>query len=513
MTEATGINTVPEIVWNDDEILRPGMDFKEGVVYVTIPAIINETVTVGRGKSERQQIKPVHGLACVTSDRRQFPFNQENVATLGFSYPPHVMVPLDRRWSSTGIRVFLGQRENPIAPAVLHDGLRSIYEEYIEFANENYYDVMPLFIMGSYLFRLYKSLGYIHFNGSAASGKSQNLRILDALAFNTAWASSMSSAALYRSLAGNPGTVCIDEAEGWEGERGEELRRILNAGYLDGSTVKRAEKGQNDQFIVASFESYGPKAIASINPLDAVIGSRCLIVAMRPAIRIIREFDKDDPRWQTLRDRLYIWMMTHGPAVARRIEAWNETIRFDRCPTLVGRQWQITQMYLTLADYIDSFDHGTRCAKLIAFFIEYFDSLQRQQDAGDRIRLLLRVLPEVLRTKTAFDGGWYHIKTVHEIMATYIEEDAKEYYKTRSVSKHLEVLSFKKRRASKQGQQVWLDADQIRQEFRQRRVEPVEEDKQWFLGEIEYVPADDEPVPPAGQSDNLWAGLVQEEEE
>lgn len=507
----TDTSAVPEIVWDDIDTLRPGMDFKDGLTYVTIPARINVIKTVGRGQSAKEVVETMPWLACIRSDRTQFAYTPENVEKLGFSYPDHVIAEKTRRWSFQSIINYLDGNEPAPDPVRLFASIRKVYEQYVEFAREEYYDVMPLFVMGTYIFRLYSSLGYLHFNGTAASGKSQNLRILEALAFNTAWASSMSSAALYRSLAGHPGTVCIDEAEGWEGERGEELRRILNAGYLDGSTVKRAEKGKNDNFIVASFESYGPKAIASINPLDAVIGSRCLIVAMRPAVRIIREFDKDDPRWQQQRDQLYLWLMHHGPAIAEVIGEWNETIRFQRAPGLIGRQWQITQLYLTLADFIDRHDGGNRCDRLIAFFMEYFEALQKQQDASDRIRLVLRTLPEVLRTKHAFDDGWYHIKTIHEVVTQYIEDDAKDYYKTRNVSKHLEVLGFRERRAHKQGQQVRLTAEAIRQEFKQRRVEAAEEDKAWLAGDVEYDPVRSQDDARRAHTADLWAERYDED--
>jgi hypothetical protein len=516
MVDATEVaNLAPEIVWDDIDVLRPGMDFKNGVVYVTIPARINVKKTVGRGKSAVEVIETIPWLACVTSQRHQFGFTEENVTALGFSYPDHVILENNRRWSKESIQAFVDGNETAPNPVTLFEGLRDVYEQYVEFSREDYYDLMPLFIMGTYIFRLYKSLGYIHFNGTAASGKSQNLRILEALAFNTAWASSMSSAALYRSLAGHPGTVAIDEAEGWEGERGEELRRILNAGYLDGSTVKRAEKGKLDNFVVASFESYGPKAIASINPLDAVIGSRCLIVEMRPAIRTIREFDKDDTRWPRLRDRLYLWMMNYATQMQEVILEWNDTIRFQRAPGLVGRQWQITQLYVTIADFLDRQDGGTRCDRLITFFNEYFESLQRQQDSTDRIRLVLRSLPEVLRTKRPFEpeghAGWFHIKTVHEVVTAYIEDDAKDYFKSRTVSKHLMVLGFKKRRPHKQGPQVWLDPEQIRSEFRQRRVEPAEEDKPWLAGEIEYAANEATDNASRDAQDDLWANMADEE--
>jgi len=195
------------------------------------------------------------------------------------------------------------------------------------------------------------------------------------------------------------------------------------------------------------------------------------------------------------------------------VREWNDVLRFERSPLLVGRQWQITQLYCVLADYLDRRDGGNRVERLVTFFDEYFVSLQKQQDASDRIRLVLRVLPEVLRTKASQEGGWFHIKTVHEVVIGYLEEDAKEYYKTRSVSKHLEVLGFRKRRASKQGQQVWLDADAIRSEFRQRRVEPAEDDKAWLDGTVEYDILETAITTRTNQAkDDLWASMAEQEE-
>jgi len=485
---SVGAEVIEEIDWGDVVTLKPGVDFHDGVTYFTLPTRLNVQREVKRGKKVEVLTEKVDGLAVITSDGAQFAYNAENLAKIGFSMPEHVTLDKNRRWSREGILEFLSGDFNTPNPLTLHTGLRKVYEQYIEFAREEYYDVLPLFIMGSYLYRLFKSTGYIHFNGTAASGKSQNLRILEALALNTVWASSMSAAALYRQIAGFPGVVLLDEAEGWEGERGEELRRILNAGYLDGSTVRRAEKGKNDTFQVVSFESYGPKAIASINPLDYVIGSRCLIVAMRPAIRTIPEFNKDDGRWQRLRDRLYLFAMTHAQHIDRLVDEWNDHIRAERAPLLLGRQWQITQMYVVLADYLDKQNGGDLCNRLIAFFNEYFVDLQKQQDATDRIRIVLKCLPRVLATKLPEDGGWYTIKAIHEEVIDKLEADAADYYKTRTLGKHLDVLGFKKKRSKKGGTQVWLDPDAVRTEFNQRRVEPYDEDMKWLAGEVDYEP-------------------------
>jgi hypothetical protein len=509
--EEAGLLLEDDVSWDEVDILRPGMDFKQGMTFVTMPAWLQVKKEVGAGKKAKTVVERQLGLAAVTSAGGRFAYTKEVVEKLGFGYPDNVIVPDERRWTGPSIEAFRSGDSEPPAPPALFNDIRKVYETYVEFAREEYYDVMTLFVMGSYMFRLFKSLGYIHFNGTAASGKSQNLNILRALAFNTSWASSMSSAALYRSLAGHPGTVCIDEAEGWEGERGEELRRILNSGYLDGSTVKRVEKGPGDRFMVAAFEAYGPKAIASINPLDAVIGSRCIVVGMRPALRKITEFDHSDPRWQALRDRLYLWLMFYAPQVSERIEEWNKETRFTRAPNLISRHWQITQMYTILADFIDSVDGGDRAERLIAFFTEYFQEAQRQQDATDRIRLVLRCLPRVLARYAPVDEGYFYLKTIHEVVSEYIEEDAKEYFKTRTVSKHLETLGFKKRRPHKQGQQVWLDPSVVRQEFKQRRVEPDPEDVAWLAGEVNYEPGYQQKGTATKTVDDLWSDIADTE--
>lgn len=500
-----GVDVVPEIIWDDIEILRPGVDYRDGVTYFTIAAKVNLPVTKGRGDKATTTLVLTDHLVAVTSDGRQFPYDAERVGELGYGFPNHVMLPNERRWSQESIRAFLKGNETIPDPVTLHGGLRNVYEEYVEFAKPEYYDILPLFIMGSYLFRLFDAVGYIHFNGTAASGKSQNLSIIKALAFNPVWAASMSASALYRQIAGMPGTVLIDEAEGFDGERGEELRRILNAGYLDGSTVIRTERGKNDVFQNVHFESFGPKVIAGIAPLDSVIGSRCLIVAMRPALRTIQTFSHKDNRWQRLRDRLYLWAMYHMDGVAETIAEWRDYKAEQRAPALRSRQWQITQMYVVLADYLDKQDGGDRADRLIQFFNDYFSDLQRQQDATDRIRIVLRSLPRVLERHAPHEGGWFYLKTIHEVVSDYLEEDAKEYFKTRTVSKHLDVLGFRKKRAHKQGSQIWVEPEAVRQELRQRQVEPYPEDAAWLAGEVEYTHYEEPEPEPELNTRLLWA--------
>jgi hypothetical protein len=511
--QAKGFTAVDEFAWDDIDVLRPGTDYKNGITYLTVPMMLNNLKTVGKGKGAKEEFVKELGIGCITSERRHFKYTKERVEAKGFNYPRTVVQPEKSRWSKESMKSFLSGEYTEPDPVALFTGIRTVYEEYIEFADQEYYDMMPLFIMGSYMFRLFSAIGYVHFNGTAASGKSQNLNIIDALGFNTIWSSSMSEASLFRTIAGNPGVVCVDEAEGFDGERGENLRRILNAGYLDGSTATRTEKGANDSFVVVPYEVYGPKAIASINPLDMVLGSRCVIVAMRPALRVIPGFERSNPRWPVIRDRLYLWMMLNQAKIKGLVDQWNELTRFERAKDLRSRQWQITQSYIVLADYLDRHDGGTRCERLIAFFTAYFSAREKQADATDRIRLVLRTLPRVLSTVHPYDEHFYPLKTIHEVVSQYLEDDAKEYFKTRTLSKYLDVLGFKTRRPHKQGQQIWLTEEDVRQEFLQRRVETEPEDAAWLRGEVQYrmTPAAEATGIPKS-TDDLWASMADEEE-
>lgn len=503
-----GITVVDEFDWSDIDILRPGTDYKNGVTYVTVPMLLNQIKTVGKGKAAKEETVKVQGIGCITSEGKHFPYTPERVADNGFSYPSSVVTPTVRRWSAESMREFIRGEHTPSNPLALYKAIRDVFEEYVEYSRPEYYEMMPLFVMASYHFRLFHAIGYIHFNGTRSSGKSTNLSVIKELAFNAMHTSNISAASLFRTIAGNPGVVCVDEAEGFDGERGEELRRILNSGYSQSGTVQRTEK-ENDVFIVKTYETYGPKAIAGIAPLDDVIGSRCIIVAMRPMIRAIPDFNMYNPRWQVIRDRLYIWMMTEQKTIKGLIDDWTEIIHNERCPNITGRSWQITQQYIIFADYLDRIDNGDRCDRMIKFFEEYFVEQQKQQDATDRIRLVLRCLPRVLATVHPEDEHFYPLKNIHEVVSAYLEEDQREYFRTRTLGKHLDVLGFKRRRAHKQGQQVWLDPQQVRQEFLQRRVETDPEDVAWLKGEVEYTVS---PMTQPTSSDSVWASLEEEPE-
>jgi hypothetical protein len=92
----------------------------------------------------------------------------------------------------------------------------------------------------------------------------------------------------------------------------------------------------------------------------------------------------------------------------------------------------------------------------------------------------------VLSTKAAHPGNLYSIKDIHEVVSTYLEEDQREYVKTKHIAKNLDALGFKNKVRAAGGLRVMLAEDDVRHEFRQRRVDPFDEDTDWLDGKATY---------------------------
>ena len=477
-----------DIDWEPKVTLRPGMDFKDGRAYYTVPLLRN-LITMSKGKDP----EPIHYKEMQTyvipSTGKAFWYDEENLDLQGYVPISTMFQEKESRWSLPSVKAFLDGKAPTVPTSDLFTEVRNIYTTYVEYADEMYYDIMSLYMMYTYIFRLFESTGYIHFNGTMASGKSRNLAILNALAFNSVWAASMSAASLYRKLDGSPGTTLLDESEGFDGERGEDLRRVLNAGYKDGSKVTRTEKsGKLERFTPVEYEVFGPKALASIKEMEPVIQSRCLVVAMRPAIRELPEFETKSTHWAPVRDRLYLWAINNAAAIAALALEWRESKHERLAPKLMGRGWETTGQLVILADFVGGDEFAER---LIEFLNVYFAKNQESQDATDRLRTTLRCLPRVLATKQPHPTHLYSSKDIHEVITSFMEEDQTEYFKTKHAVSNLAVLGFKHKVRASGGLQVELNEDAVRAEFRQRRVEPFEEDIPWLAGDICYQ---DQPV-------------------
>ncbi len=466
------------ILWDETSTLMPGTEWRDNHLWLTVPARIPAERKLGRGKNAETETYIKHTTLLLRDDYFVCEYTRENIEKLGYEFPPVYSHELNPRWSRTDMRDFLTNRTGSPKGADIHRDLRSVYMEYIEFADPIFYELLPLYIMASYVFRIFNSIGYLHFNGTAASGKTQNLKLLQAFSLNTQLVSSISQSALFRSIASSPGLLCLDEAETFSTEQGQELSKLLRSGYQRGGSVRRTERMPDDAFMPVEYPVYSPKAIASINVHDPVLTSRCIVVPMMPALRRIAEFNAENPAWQTIRDQLYRWALIHGPDVAMAEREWNTTKRHEAVPDLMARQWQVSQQYFIVADAIG---RGDLIAPMTTFFGTYYAKQQALVNDTDRLRLVLRSLPEVIRTKApGYGEDYYALKEIHEVISNHLESDDLEYFKSRNASKMLRTLDFTETRQTRGGLHFRLNRQIVKEKLEHRQIEPFEDDINWF---------------------------------
>lgn len=176
----------------------------------------------------------------------------------------------------------------------------------IDFYNPDDKYVVAIWAIGTYFFPVFTTYPYLVLSGSRGSGKTKVLDFLNCVVFNPVKCGNTSVSSLFRLIDAGRTTILLDEAEMLKnGEEAGDLKRILNMGYKSDGLVVRTNK--DNAMAVESFQTYSPKAIASINKVDETLASRGITITMiktgdkKKGNVVIR---RDKPVWSVLRDRL-----------------------------------------------------------------------------------------------------------------------------------------------------------------------------------------------------------------
>jgi hypothetical protein len=139
---------------------------------------------------------------------------------------------------------------------------------------------------------------------------------------------------------------------------------------------------------------FGPKAVACIAGLPGPLASRCIPVQMfrsgpdSPKPR--RRLDERPGRWQELRDQLHLLTLESMGQAALAVSWCSETCN------LSGRQYELWQPILALADWVDTKDK-MRLVERLGEYARQLVLATQEQLAGDVEQLLLRILTDRIR--------------------------------------------------------------------------------------------------------------------
>ena len=118
-------------------------------------------------------------------------------------------------------------------------------------------------------------------------GKTRLLEIFEKLCYRPLMVSSITAAAIFRTIEAYQPTLLIDETDAFL-KNNEEARGIINSGHTrDGAYVIRAVRGAGDNFVPQRFSTWGAKALSGINnqELADTITDRSVILKLRRKLK------------------------------------------------------------------------------------------------------------------------------------------------------------------------------------------------------------------------------------
>jgi len=216
---------------------------------------------------------------------------------------------------------------------------------------------VSLWIIGTYIHDAFEAFPYLWLNGVKGSGKTRLLEFINEVAYHAEMNMRMSDSALFRKVDQHHCTLCYDEAENLlvrgGSDKGESQDRIslINGGYRKSGSVELTEKDKDGNFKPVRFRSYSPKALASIQPIDEALQSRCLLINMLVAQEVGKSKENFDVEKNAeIRKKLYQFRFAEGIGFHSRARDPNENATLSEKYGLMNRDWELFKPLLFEAE-------------------------------------------------------------------------------------------------------------------------------------------------------------------
>jgi len=238
--------------------------------------------------------------------------------------------------------------------------LRTFFTRFVVFRDRRLPLLLAAWTLGTYCYRVFRVFPYLALRSpDKRCGKSRVLDLLSLLAFNASpRLVHLTESIVFRSPSRNGGTMLLDEVEALKNADKDNfagLLATLNSGFERGGSVPRNEKNANGNFEQTNFDTYCPRALAGINTLTDTLEDRSVIILMQR--KLAREKTERfspsrlEEEAQALRDRCYLWALTHAVDLAAVYDQADQT--FPTLASLDDRArdlWEPLVSIVALAD-------------------------------------------------------------------------------------------------------------------------------------------------------------------
>jgi hypothetical protein len=391
----------------------------------------------------------------ITSDRQKILCAKETLAALHWRLAYRV-VSFENRWSLEGIRAWL--EGATVNPSEVYESVRQAWQRYIEFDNQDFYDLIALWSIGTYFFHLFNTYPYIYVGGLKRTGKTKILTVASFLCFNAIFTNNISTASLYRLTQSGRCTLLLDETEKLSSkERAEELRNLLLAGYKKGAPVYRTEKKSGERLTPEAFNVYTPKIICNISGIEDVLEDRCIPIIMKRGKNrdiINREPDGAEQAWIKIRDSLYMLYLQYASEFS--VDSAHNAVSVAEVKELSSRDLELWRPLLHLAAFFDKYNPQLNLSEKIMKLAKEITSEKQTENITETgeyilVQTLLKIVDE---------DRFYPLAEIKKEMAGAFDE-VQSWLQTKWIGRALKRLGFKEKRRVGRGVEYRLTPDAV----------------------------------------------------
>jgi hypothetical protein len=349
------------------------------------------------------------------------------------------------------------------AGEVIFRRVREYIKRFIILKDENAYDFLALWAMGTYLFRVFMYYPYILLQGEKQCGKSLLMEVLAAICFNGESSVNTTEAVLFRDVHNNSLTMFVDEAENLRRQDKDQnggIMSVLKSGFYCGGQVKRCGGRNMDK--IMRFNCYSPKALAGIQGVDDVLQDRMIKIRMvrrlkqEPVDRYIRSPMIEEMQI-SIRESLYLFGLNWAREIARQYTDQIEKI--EGLSHLRDREMDIWSPIIVLANVIDAQradEPRTLTEAIVAYSKKKVSERTLDNERENDTVLMVTVLNRMLEERTP--------TTTHGDILEYRTDDAFDFFHLSDEFSWLESKSKLTRLLAKvevSTQRVRIDGKQV----------------------------------------------------
>jgi len=326
--------------------------------------------------------------------------------------------------------------------------LKELYERiknkilyYIDFEDDIYYDLIVLWIMGTYfsdVFRVYPNLFIF---GPSGSGKTRLTKLIVFTSRRGWMIVDPTDANLPRIIDGYRPTLGLDDFDNVLRKHFPAVLSLLKHTYKEGIQIPRLEKVmRGNKFLLSLFSPYAPVVINSTDPiLESQLISRYVRIDMTKSKKKFPKLDPD--AWYTEKERedLYIMRFLFAPKVYEI---------FSKIETgLIGRDDEIWSPLLTIAKLISD----ELFEKVRQFAIK--ESARKEEELYPEEKLIIQGIERLMGNQeiVEFTAGEL-LDAIHDILIENKELTEKQFEKewnSRKLGKILERMHIPVKRSKK----------------------------------------------------------------